>query len=322
MKCSSPKVNSTTGHFQCPVRSGGQGRIHLKALCMLLPPLLTMLMISCCGGGEPDPGSEGSAGPAQPVLVTALETRGFLVEASPPDTISIRWNGEGSGTVESVAVEQGDGLQQQDTVASVVADIGSVLTERLGMEIDIASARLESSPEDTVLRSRLDSLTQLLDSLSLHRAQVVFSPLEGTVTELPMAEGDRVMPGQILAKVAVASRDLYLVSPPDGATIYNWPAGSDSVRFVEERPSNAVYSGDGRAVASLFSGLLTVDRTAVFESGMRSYVVTEREDTIYVTRVGEVTGGGIMLLPEGVVDGRLRTWAGGGPISTSEGTEN
>ncbi len=296
-------MKSTRAWQDCPV-SG------------ILPALLIVLSAGCGSEEKAEPaGSPPTQGPAyysEPVDVT-----GFTFVQSPPDTVRIGWTGEGPGLVREVPVSEGDEVLVGDTLAMVIEDIGTVIAERLRMELGIASARLLALPSDSMLLLRVDSLSGLLDSLESNSARPLLSPLEGDITGVLKVPGDRVYPGSIMMEVAVESSRLFLVRPPEGCSLSGWPMGGDSVRFIEERTDHAVYSGDLPELEALFLRLAAVERIAVFESDLSSYVISEDSDTIPVQRVGEYGDGLVILLPVRPLPRRLVTWAGktnGDPI--------
>ncbi|MBN2585876.1 MAG: hypothetical protein JXA64_03715 [Candidatus Fermentibacteraceae bacterium] len=278
-------------------------------MSVILPALLAVLSPGCGSGDRDEPaGSSPVQAPAyysEPVDVT-----GFTFVQSPPDTVRIGWTGEGSGLVREVTVSEGDEAMVGDTLAMVMEDIGTVIAERLRMELEIASARLLALPSDSMLVQRVDSLSRLLDSLESHSARPLLSPLAGRITGVLESPGNRIYPGSIMMEVAVESSRLFLVRPPEGCSMSGWPMGGDSVRLVEERTDHAVYSGDLSELESLFGRLEAVERVAVFESDLSSYVVSEDDDTIPVQRVGEYGRGLVMLLPVRPLPRRLATWAG------------
>jgi hypothetical protein len=296
-------VKSTRAWSYCPV-SG------------MLPALLIVLSAGC--GSEEKSESAGSPAAQGPAYYSEpVDVTGFTFVQSPPDTVRIGWMGEGPGIVREVPVSEGDEVLVGDTLALVIEDIGAVIAERLRMELEIASARLSALPSDSMLVLRVDSLSGLLDSLENHPARPLFSPLEGEITGVLKVPGDRVYPGGIMLEVAVESNRLYLVRPPEGCSMSGWPMGGDYVRFIEERTDHAVYSGDLPELEALFLRLAAVERIAVFESDLSSYVISEDNDTISVQRVGEYCDGLVMLLPVRSLPRRLMTWAGktnGDPI--------
>lgn len=297
-------VNSTNGASACPVRRPR------KTLPNAIPVVIASVALLACGTDAPEDGTGRSVMTEGPVLVQPDRTCGFAIVPAPWETVALRWSGEGAGTVESVTVSPDDAVMPGDTLCTVVKEIGTVLRERLEMELEMAEARLSASPADSLLLVRVDSLTRLMDSLETGGPEPFISPLEGILVDVQVLPGDRVTPGRVLATLSVASRELYTVHPPEGFMVHHWPDGASTAEFVEEHPGYAVYSGEEGSVDSLFLGMITVERIAVFESGMRSYLITEYDDTVSVLRVGEDGGGRIMVLPASEIAGRLRTWTG------------
>lgn len=267
--------------------------------------IITGLMIlSACGypeeGNETLPLTE-----REPVTAHAARIAGFRFEASPPDTVSLKWSGEGSAVVTDIHFSPGLEIQTGDTLFNLLEDLHIVEMERLSMELDMASAMLSS---DSLLRQKVDSLTLLLDSLLADGETLYISPLKGTVEEVLIAADQRIRPGSFVADVSVASSELFQVFPPPDCIVNLWPEEGSGIRFIEERPGYAVYSGELPAIEALFSELLMVPRFAVFESELESYVITTDNDTIPVFRAGE-TNNHVIILPMEPLTSNLLTWA-------------
>mgnify|MGYP001196894893 FL=1 len=261
-----------------------------------------------CGGGE-EAFQEYSEEPSEPILTTPLSVEGFTFTGSPPETLSVRWIGEGPGRVSGIVTSAGEQVAADDTIATVVKDIELVLVQRLEMELELASARLMSTPGDTGISIAVDSLAGLLDSLYEYEGEPLLSGLSGTVLEIYMGEGSRLLPGDVAASISVASDVLFHVSPPEGYMIYSWPAGGDSASFIEEYRYHALYSGRLQSLEELFERLAAVERTAVFEEELSSFVVSGSGDTVGVSRVGQGPGGMVIILPDSPLPGSLLTWA-------------
>lgn len=288
-------MNSTNIRHFCPV--------------LTLYILASGLFLASCGQEAADePGPEPiEAGPED--YARPMEVSGFQLRESPPDDMHVRWNGEGPAEVAAVTVSEGDEVMPGDTLAELLKDMQTVLVERLSMELDMASARLASNPSDSGLVQRVDSLAGLLDSLEAQGTEPLLAPLPGTVTEIHYRVGSRIRPGGILMSVRAPGNRVFHVLPPEGYTVYSWPRGNSHVRFIEEGPGYGVYSGDPADLESLFQSLVSVDRVAVFESDMNSYIITKERDTIPVQRVGETGGQGVLILPERPPGDMLKTWA-------------
>lgn len=271
--------------------------------------LSAVLFFSSCGrdmAEEPrrEPVETGREDYARPTGIS-----GFQLLESPPDDIQVRWNGEGPAEVMAVRVSEGDEVMPGDTLAELLKDMQTVVAERLSMELDMAEARLASVPFDSVLVNRVDSLAALLDSLRTHAVEPLLAPISGTVTELNYRAGSRIRPGGILMSVRTPGNRVFRVLPPEGCSVHSWPRGNSRVRFIEEGPGYGVYSGNRADLDSLFQRLVSVDRVAIYESDMNSYIITVERDTIPVQRVGETGGQGVLILPDRPPDDLLTTWA-------------
>jgi hypothetical protein len=267
--------------------------------------LAGMLFFSACS--SPEGAKEVAVTTEQETLVThASEVEGFRFEVSPPDTVSLKWSGEGSAVITDIHVSQGQEIQEGDTLFELSEDIHIVEIERLSMELDMASAMLLS---DSLLLQKVDSLTLLLDSLLSNEKTLYVSPVEGTATAILFDSDQRIRPGNAVLELSVASSELFHVFPPLDCTVNFWPSGGTSIRFVEERAEYAVYSGELPAVEGRFSELQAVPRYAVYESELESYVITADHDTIPVLRVGEKDNNLVIILPPAPLASDLLTWA-------------
>lgn len=246
----------------------------------------------------------------EPSVAHTVEVTGFSFEVSPPDTVSVKWSGEGSAVVTDICTSSGQEIHTGDTLFQLREDLRIVERERLAMQLDLASAMLSSVPSDTLLREKVDSLDLLLDSLLSCEKTSYLSPLEGTMEGIHITVDQRIRPGDMFAEISVASSELFHVFPPPDCTMNFWPSGSDGIRFVEERPEYAVYSGELPAMEAIFSELVAVPREAVYESDLKSYLVTVDYDTISVIRTGMKDNSLVVLLPEEPVLVDLLTWAG------------
>ncbi len=289
-------MKRTIGAVFCPV----------PVLCCIV---LSFALEGCGGGDGNSPGQAVQTVPAESAAVTAHAVGGFRLEPSPPDTIGVKWDGQGPATVLSVEVSPGDTLTAGDTLVVLNRDIQSVIMERLEMEIQLASARLESMPWDSVSALELDSLTKVMDSLSVSGVQAMIAPLDGTVTSVAVTDSQRVFTGKRLVGISSVSGNLFTVFPPEDCTVSSWPEGAQSARLVEEYGVQAVYAGSEESIDALFRRLAAVDRTAVFDEQLISYVITSEKDTIMVDRVGEMPDGSILVLPVREIDGELVTWS-------------
>ncbi len=262
-------------------------------------------ILSACG--SPEEGNETVQFiERQPVTAFADETAGFRFEASPPDTVSLKWSGEGSAVVTDIHFSPGLEIQNGDTLFQLLEDLHIVEIERLSMELDMASAMLFS---DSLLRQKVDSLTLLLDSLKSNEETLYISPLKGTVEQVLIVPDQRIRPGNAVADVSIASSELFQVFPPPDCVMNLWPEEGSGIRFIEERPGYAVYSGELPVIEALFSELMTVPRFAVFESELESYVITTDNDTIPVFRAGQTNNSHVIILPMEPLSSNLLTWA-------------
>ncbi len=240
----------------------------------------------------------------EPVTVHSSEVTGFTFEASPPDTVALKWQGEGSAVITDIRISSGEKIEVGDTLFHLSEDLQVVEIQRLSMELDIASAMLNS---DSLFKSEVDSLTTLLDSL-INDESIYLSPLDGTLEYLLVETDEQIRSGHAIAAVSVASSELFRVYCPSDCIISSWPDGDGSgIRLIEEVSGYAVYSGELGALEARFSELLAVPRGAVFETDLESYVITVENDTIPVRRTGELNSL-VIIIPGEPVLSDLMTW--------------
>lgn len=277
----------------------------LKPICPVLciVVLAGTIHISSCGSAE-----KAAEAPftteREPVTTCAVEVTGFRFEASPPDTVSLKWLGEGSAVIIDMYFSPGEEIQEGDSLFQFMEDLQIVEMERLSMELDMASAMMIS---DSLLLPKVDSLTLILDSL-LNSKSLYLSPLNGTLEDVFIEIDQRIRPGNAVAEVSVASSELFRVSSPPDCNVSTWPSGGGGIRFIEELSGYAVYSGEITAIETRFSELLAVPRAAVYESELDSYVITVEFDTIPVSRTGEKDNNLVIILPSEPVTTGLLTW--------------
>ena len=267
--------------------------------------LAGMVLFSACSSTEGEIEVVPSTG-RESVTAHASEVDGFSFEVSPPDTVSLKWSGEGSAVITDIYVFIGQEIQEGDTLFQLLEDIHTVEMDRLSMELDMTSAML---PSDSLLRQKVDSLALLLDSLLTSGNILQLSPVNGTATGLFIEADQRIRPGNAVLELSVASSELFHVFPPHDCTLNLWPSGGTGVRFVEERAGYAVYSGELMAIEAQFSELVAVPRFAVYESELESYMITTGQDTIPVLRVGEKDNNIVIVLPSEPLTSKLLTWA-------------
>ena len=267
--------------------------------------LAGMIFISACS--SPD-GTIEELPSAEPEMVTAAasEVTGFRFEVSPPDTVVLKWSGEGSAVVTGIHISAGEGVVEGDTLFRLLEDLHVVEMERLSMELDMTSAML---PSDSLLQPRVDSLTSLLDSLSSNENTPYLSPLPGTAIEILIETDQRIRPGNAVLELSVASSELFHVFSPYDCSVNFWPAGGSVFHLVEERDVYAVYSGELQAIEARFSEIMAVPRFAVYENELDSYVITAEYDTISVSRMGEKDNNLVIVLPAEPLASGLLTWA-------------
>lgn len=292
-------MKSTIYSSDCPVP--------LKILIILI--FLTVLVLLGCGS-EDESEEPVVYDPADPVYAEAYAVTGFSVQTAPPETLSLKWTGEGSAVISEILISPGQEISTGDTLVYLIEELHVVERERITMELDIASALLFSIPSDTLLQDRVDSLSFLRDSLLSKENSVFLSILDGALVDVNVEIDQRVRPGDVIVDISAPSSSIFHVFPPDYSTIDIWPSNAGSMRFVEQYDTMAVYSGVQSSNSNEFSMFTAVPREAVFESGLDSYLITMDDDTISVIRAGTMENGLIIILADEPVPAGLSVWTG------------
>lgn len=281
--------------------------------CPVAALLLLPLLTGCGGGGEPGPAPLEAGPPLESGRTAILEPTGeFQFTPAPPETVEVTWRGGGPAEVVSAAGPAGTVVAPGDTLLLLEEGLGRVELQRLDMELRLEQALLAANPSDGSARIRAESLSVLLDSLEASSRVPVTSPVGGLLLALERTAGDAVTPGALLARISVGPESLFVVRPPAGIEIVSWPAGSGSLTLVEEEPPSALYYGvpapDGE-----FSDLFAVPRDALFEEGLRTFVVTAVGDTLETLRVGSSGDRVLVQMPLGEAGMEVRTWGSASP---------
>lgn len=272
--------------------------------------LMALLLITLAGcGGQDESGESVDSVISEPDFAEVYTVTGFTVNSAPPDTLSIRWFGEGSAVVSKMHVVEEQEVAAGDTLLCVVEELRVVERERLSMELDIVLALSHSSPLDTMLLNRVDSLSFLLDSISSFENSVFLSVLDGILISISVSEGQNIRSGDVLAEISVESSSVFLVYPPDDCIIDRWPFIAGGMSFVEQHDCLAVYSGVLSGSEDEFSMFAAVPRETVFENDLDSYLITVDDDTISVLRSGIMANGLIIIQVDEPVCSELVTWA-------------
>ncbi|GEM_PF-565165 len=288
-------VKSTVGNLFCPVAS-------------VIILMTTLIALPGCGSGAPEPGSSINTEPDSPETVTAAPVIGFILIPAPPDTVRLRWFGEGPAVIDELMVLPGDSVSQGDTLMTLTESLRLVELERLAMEVQIALAALRAIPGDSLLQIRYDSLTAISDSLVTLSVVPMLSPVTGEVHLIPGQTGDTVLPGTILVTLTSGPGTLFLASPPPGVMMDRWPESAGGMTLIETGPEGAVYSGDGGTVDADFSMVRSVNRNALFEDDLRMLMISLEGDTLEVIRAGTSGADVIVILPL-ITDGtEFITW--------------
>ncbi len=103
-----------------------------------------------------------------------------------------------SGKVKEVFVEQGDDISKGDAI---------FVLENKNIDLDIEKAQYVLDGAQIELDSLNEQLSRLNDDLNdLHADSLIESPIDGTVSDLDIAEGDDIKVGKVIAVVSTYSK--------------------------------------------------------------------------------------------------------------------
>ena len=287
-------MKSTNHSSDCPVQ-------------LMIITLFLILLAGC--GGQEESAEQADPGLNDPVFAEACTVAGFTVKTAPPDTLPLRWFGEGSAVISDISASEEQEVAAGDTLLFLIENLHVVERERLSMELDVAVALSYSTPMDTLLLKRVDSLSFLLDSISSFENSVFLSALDGILININVIEDQNIRSGDVLAEISVESSSVFLVYPPDDCIIDRWPLTAGAMNFVEKNDCLAVYSGVLSGNEDEFSMFSAVPRETVFENDLDSYLITAADDTISVLRSGIMANGLIIIQVDEPVYSKLVTWA-------------
>ena len=287
-------MKSTIHSADCPVQ-------------LMIITLLLIMLASC--GGQEESTEQVDPRISEPVYAEVCTVTGFTIKTAPPDTLPLRWFGEGSAVISLIHVREEQEVAAGDTLLFLIEGLHVVERERLSMELDVAVALSHSTPLDTMLFNKVDSLSLMLDSISTFENSVFLSSLDGILININVSEDQNIRSGDVLAEISVESSSVFLVYPPDDCIIDRWPLNAGSMSFVEQHDCLAVYSGVLSGSEDEFSMFAAVPRETVFENDLDSYLITADDDTISVLRSGIMDNGLIIIQVDEPVYSELVTWA-------------
>ncbi len=270
--------------------------------------MLFLIMLAGCGG-QNESAELAEPGTSESVFAEVSTVTGFTVKTAPPDTLPLRWFGEGTAVISYMHTIVEQDIAAGDTLMFLIEGLHVVELERLSMELDVAVALLHSTPLDTMLLERVDSLSLLLDSISLFENSVFLSALNGIMVSINVSEGQNIRSGDVLAEISVESSSVFFVYPPDSCIIERWPMNAGAMNFIEQQDELAVYSGVLSGNEDEFSMYAAVPRETVFENALDSYLITAEDDTISVLRSGIMANGLIIIQVDEHICSKLVTWA-------------
>jgi hypothetical protein len=226
--------------------------------------------------------------------------------------VAVSYRGTTPVKLVSLPVSSGDLLQAGDTLALATDTMALLEMERIAMEID--RLRFEQQLGDSSAGRRLDSLLSIMQT-GLPPSPVLIS-FPGEVTNVLVSEGDRVQPGDTLARVSPTSATLVSVQPPPGVSIDRWPPELMNGSLLEVTDGAAVYSGLALEGSHRLPGSWMVPRRALWEDGLDTFLLVG-QDTVPAARLGSMDGS-TLIVSDLSGDELLTTW---GPAET-EGTEH
>jgi hypothetical protein len=181
-----------------------------------------------------------------------------------------------------------------DTLARLADPVSPFLESRTLMALSLAEARGDSR--------RADSLRAVLESPPWF--SWALSPLEGEPAFPP--RGTLLSSGDTLATISAPADSLWILYP--GTALSFWPP-VPGVLFLESAGESALVSGSVPGEGFVIPGTWTLPGTALWEEGLRIFVISPPDDSIPVRVLGE-NPSGILVYCETSLDSLpLLPWA-------------
>ncbi len=268
--------------------------------------LLCPVLLTACGRDNSEP-SLTSRPAAEERGIIASEPPEFIVVASLPETLAVRWHTREITAFRIVDdFEQGDHVSTGDTLYHVDDELEKLEIQRLEMELVFADVAVSTGDSSSIaIADSLSGLLSLLDGtrpLLIETDGILLAAVDSGVTYL----------GDTLALVVVPPENLFTLVPPPGVEVHYWPEWIEGSRLIESGEESAVYSGNVDGAGMSFQNSWSIPRQVLRERGLMNFVLSADGDTIPVERFA-ATENGVLILSGTDLEGvELVPWAASG----------
>jgi hypothetical protein len=252
--------------------------------------LLILCPVLSCGGGPRE--ASRTAVAQEPAVVTPGP--GVAVAARPVETVPRPVLLAGPGQMVLDSLYPRGPVIPGDTLARLADPVSPFLESRTLMALALAESRGDLP--------RADSLRAVLESPPWFAW--VLSPLAGEPAFPP--RGTLLTGGDTLAMISAPAESLWVLYPQTPLTF--WPPVPGAV-FLESSRESALVAGSVPEEGFVLPGTWTLPGTALWEEGLRIFVIAAPDDSIPVRVMGE-TPSGILVHCETSLDSLpLLPWA-------------
>lgn len=268
--------------------------------------LLCPVLLTACGRDNSEP-SLTSRPAAEERGIIASEPPEFIVVASLPETLAVRWHTREITAFRIVDdFEQGDHVSTGDTLYHVDDELEKLEIQRLEMELVFADVAVSTGDSSSIaIADSLSGLLSLLDGtrpLLIETDGILLAAVDSGVTYL----------GDTLALVVVPPENLFTLVPPPGVEVHYWPEWIEGSHLIESGEESAVYSGNVDGAGMSFQNSWSIPRQVLRERGLMNFVLSADGDTIPVERFA-ATENGVLILSGTDLEGvELVPWAASG----------
>jgi len=268
--------------------------------------LLCPVLLTACSRDNSEP-SLTSRPAAEERGIIASEPPEFIVVASLPETLAVRWHTREITAFRIVDdFEQGDHVSTGDTLFHVDDELEKLEIQRLEMELVFADVAVYTGDSSSMaIVDSLSGLLSLLDGtrpLLIETDGILLAAIDSGVTYL----------GDTLALVVVPPENLFTLVPPPGVEVHYWPEWIEGSRLIESGEESAVYSGNVDGAGMSFQNSWSIPRHVLRERGLMNFVLSADGDTIPVERFA-ATENGVLILSGTDLEGvELVPWAASG----------
>ena len=252
--------------------------------------LLCPVLLAGCGRENSAPSITAQPAGGEPSNIIASEPPEFIVVASLPETLAVRWHTREITPFRAVDdLEQGDDVSAGDTLFHIDDELAKLEIQRLEMELVFADAAFSTG--DSASAATVDSLNSLLSLLDGTRPFLCSS--DGML--LSAEDSGLTNPGDTLAMIVVPPENLFTLVPPPGVEVHSWPEWIDGSRLIEYTDESAIYSGNVDEEKMSFNDSWSIPRQVLRERGLLHFVLSAEGDTIPVERFATTESGVVIV---------------------------